>query len=341
MELRKKLLSLKKSTITMQELIQLTGLNTDELLFPVVQEAVDSGLLKPFKNVNTNGNRQYPIYEKYHIARNKTDDTMLLSDIRKLHPMMQITDYLKNHPSVFLEHRDTLEALSSWLFWKTAKPIAVSRKERSFEIFGAEKILDDSRVRNLLNRLNISADTLCFYDTPPYCFHDYIPKRSDQMCLLICENKDIWFNLRKMLYEYGRSMLWGTVFDGVIYGEGNRICEDGALTEYTRFLGVNGVRYLYWGDIDREGLNIAVRLFRNNPELKIEPFRAAYLQMLNRAKQFRKVFSDDTRERMEDYASFLNAFEENEQDLLCEAMHQNLHIPQEIISFAVLLDEMR
>ena len=63
--------------------------------------------------------------------------------------------------------------------------------------------------------------------------------------------------------------------------------------------------------------------------------------MLNRAKQFRKIYSDDTRERMEDYASFLAAFEENEQDLLCEAMQQNLHIPQEIISFTVLLDEMR
>ena len=325
----------------MQELRQLTGLDTDELLFTAVQEAVNSGLLKPFRNADTNGNRRYPIYVKYHIVRQKTDDTALLPYIRKLHPLMQATDYLNNHPAIFQEHRATLEALSSWLFRKPASLIAVSRKERSFEIFGAEKVLDDSRVKNLLNRLQISGDTLCFYDTPAYCFHDYIPKRSDQMCLLICENKDIWFDLRKMLCEYGRSALWNAVLDGVIYGEGNRICEEGALTEYTRFLGVNGVRYLYWGDIDREGLNIAVRLFRNNPELKIEPFRAAYLQMLNRAKQFRKIFSDDTRERMEDYASFLAAFEENEQDLLCKAMQQNLHIPQEIISFTVLLDEMR
>lgn len=341
MELREKLLSLKKATATMQELRQLTGLYTDELLFPAVKEAVDSGLLKPFRNAGTNGNLRYPIYEKYHILRQKTDDTELLADIRKLHPLMQKTDHLKKHPAVFQEHRSTLEALSRWLFRRDASPVAVSRKERSFEIFGAEKVLDDSRVRNLLNRLQISADTLCFYDTPAYCFHDYIPKRSDQMCLLISENKDIWFDLRKMLSEYGRSTLWNAVLDGVIYGEGNRICEEGALTEYTRFLGVSGVRYLYWGDIDREGLNIAVRLFRNNPELRIEPFRAAYMKMLERAKQFRKVFSDDSRERMEDYASFLNAFEEDERDLLREAMQQNLHIPQEIISFALLLDEMR
>ena len=341
MDLSAKLLSWKKASVTKQELEKLTGLHTDEALFLLIQDAVVSGLLKPFQKAATNGNRRYPIYEKYHIVREKNDDTALQSDIQNLHPLMQTVDYLKNHPAIFREHRETLEALSNWLFQKPSDLLAVSRKERSFEIFGEEKVLDDSRVKNLLNRLQINADTLCFYDTPAYCFHDYIPKRSNQMCLLICENKDIWFNLRRMLYEFGRSELWGTSLDGIIYGEGNRICESGALTEYTRFLGVNDVQYLYWGDIDREGLNIAIRLFRNNPDLKIKPFRAAYLQMLKRAKQFRTVFSDDTRERMEDYALFLAGFEENEQANLCDAMQQNLHIPQEIISFAVLFDEMR
>jgi hypothetical protein len=254
---------------------------------------------------------------------------------------MQRNDYLKNHPTAFQEHQDTLEALSSWLFQNHSNPIAVSRKERSFEIFGAEKVLDDSSFKTLLNNMKINADTLCFYDTPAYCFHDYIPKLSNKMCLLICENKDIWFNLRKMLYEYRRNELWKTSLDGVIYGEGNRICEEGALTEYTRFLGVKNVQYLYWGDIDREGINIAIRLFQNNPDLEIVPFRAAYLQMLKRAKDCHIVFSDDTRERMEDYASFMASFETDEQTILYEKIQQNLHIPQEIISFAVLLDEMR
>ncbi len=341
MELHKKLLNWKKASVTMQELQQLTGLHTDAALFPLVQEAVNGGLLKPFRNAATNGNRRYPIYMKYHIMREKADYTALLSEIQKLHPDLLQNGYLQRHPEVFQQHCDKLEAISRWLFRSVADPVAVSRKERSFEIFGQEKNLDESDIRNLLNRLQISAETLCFYDTPANCFHDYIPKRSNRMCLLICENKDIWFNLRKMQYELGRNMLWETVLDGAIYGEGNRICESNALTEYTRFLGISDVRYLYWGDIDREGLNIAVRLFRNNPELNIQPFYAAYQQMLERAKRHPVIRSADQRERMEDYTTFMASFPENVQTQLADAMEQNLHIPQEIISFAVLLDEMR
>jgi hypothetical protein len=44
---------------------------------------------------------------------------------------------------------------------------------------------------------------------------------------------------------------------------------------------------------------------------------------------------------MEDYAPFMAAFQTDEQTLISDAMDKNLHIPQEIISFAVLLDEMR
>ena len=341
MDLKTMLLSWKKASITKQELEQLTRLHSDAELFPLVQEAVSSGLLKPYQNAGTNGNLKYPIYMKYHIIRETSDHVALLPEIQRLHPDILQNGYLQRHPNAFQQYREVLEALSRWLFQNLSKPVAVSRKERSFEIFGKEKTLDDAGVKNLLKRLGINADTLGFYDTPAYCFHDYIPKRSDQMCLLICENKDIWFNLRKMLSEYERSMLWDIVFDGVIYGEGNRICEPNALAEYTRFLGVNGVRYLYWGDIDREGLNIAVRLFRNNPKLNIQPFRAAYMQMLERAKLHQIIWSDDRRERTEDYAAFMAAFPENEQVQLANAMEQNLHIPQEIISFAVLLDEMR
>ena len=341
MDLKTKLLSWKKASVTKSELEQLMGLHSDAELFPLVQEAVRNGLLKPYQNAGTNGNLKYPICMKYHIIRESSDHAALLPEIQRLHPDLLKNGYLHRHPNAFQEYREVMEALSRWLFQNLTKPVAVSRKERSFEIFGKEKTLDDAVVKNLLKRLGISADTLRFYDAPAYCFHDYIPKRSDQMCLLICENKDIWFNLRKMLSEYERSMLWDNVFDGVIYGEGNRICEPNALTEYTRFLGVNGVRYLYWGDIDREGLNIAVRLFRNNPELNIQPFRAAYMQMLERAKLHQIICSDDHRERMEDYAAFMAAFPENEQVQLANALEQNLHIPQEIISFAVLLDEMR
>lgn len=341
MNLREKLLSWKKASVTKQELEQLTGLHSDTELFPLVQEAVSSGLLKPYQNAKTNGNRRYPIHMKYRIIRETAGLAALLPELQRLHPVLLQNGYLQKHLETFGKYRDVLCAISRWLFGSAGNPVAISRKERSFEIFGQEKILDDGSVKNLLNRLEINAETLGFYDTPAYCFHDYIPKRSNQMCLLICENKDIWFNLRRMLSEYGRRELWGSVLDGVIYGEGSRICEPNALTEYTGFLGISDVRYLYWGDIDREGLNIAVRLSKNNPALQIEPFCAGYMQMLHRAANCSVSESGDHRDITEDYTHFYSFFSGKIRTALEKAMEQNLHIPQEIISFAVLLDEMR
>ena len=341
MDLKTKLLSWKKASVTKSELEQLMGLHSDAELFPLVQEAVRNGLLKPYQNAGTNGNLKYPICMKYHIIRESSDHAALLPEIQRLHPDLLKNGYLHRHPNAFQEYREVMEALSRWLFQNLTKPVAVSRKERSFEIFGQEKILDGSDIKYLLNRLQISAEALGFYDTPAYCFHDYIPKRSDQMCLLICENKDIWFNLRKMLSEYERSMLWDNVFDGVIYGEGNRICEPNALTEYTRFLGVNGVRYLYWGDIDREGLNIFLRLCRANPGLEIRLFDRAYSEMLNRAEEIKIPHSADERGNQEEYSSVYALFSKDERHLLQTAITDNLRIPQEIISYAVLLQEMR
>ena len=63
--------------------------------------------------------------------------------------------------------------------------------------------------------------------------------------------------------------------------------------------------------------------------------------MLERAKSFRISPSEDKRGQMEDYTPFMAAFQTDEQALLHDAMEKNLHIPQEIISFAVLLGEMR
>ena len=47
--------------------------------------------------------------------------------------------------------------------------------------------------------LEISESDLGFYDTPEYCFHDYIPERKNDLTLLICENKDIWLSLIHIL----------------------------------------------------------------------------------------------------------------------------------------------
>ena len=143
-----------------------------------------------------------------------------------------------------------------------------------------------------------------------------------------------------MMFEYRRRRLWGVTFDGVVYGEGNRICRPGALTEYTRFLSLEGTRYLYWGDIDREGLNIYLRAKQANPKLSVALFLPGYVQMLRRSLDATIPESRDHRERDEDFIEIYALFSDEYREMLEEAIRCNRRIPQEIISFVVLLEEM-
>ena len=169
------------------------------------------------------------------------------------------------------------------MFCRSENTISISRKELSFEIFDEEKALDDKTFCALLERIGITADTLAFYDTPEYCFNDYIPDRKAQMTLLICENKDIWFNIRRMMFENNATNIFDTHIDGVVYGCGNKVSGMDALTSYTEFIG-SEVKYLYWGDIDRAGLNIYLSAVRANPNINIKLFVRAYEEMLRLAQ---------------------------------------------------------
>lgn len=339
MDIESKLKSWNKKTITKSELEGLLGIHSDEKLSPIISDAQRSGLLSPVKSSGTNGNRTYPIFLKYRLSMT-TDNSDSLREIALLHPAITNSGYLQKRPDIFREHSAALHRLSTYLF-RTNPSIRVSRKERSFEVFGEEKLLDDSSFKRLLDALGLTADKLYYYDTPEYCFNDYIPARKDDLTLLICENKDIWFNIRRRMYEDGAREIFGVPIDGVVYGCGNKVSQLGALEAYTGFLGAQEVQYLYWGDIDRAGLNIYVSLLRNNPNASLKLFKEAYVEMLRLAEGREMPKSEDHRERMEDYQEMLSRFPEQDRERLLEYIARNERVPQEIITYEGLLKYMR
>lgn len=161
------------------------------------------------------------------------------------------------------------------------------------------------------------------------------------MALLICENKDTWFNIRRMLFEEKATELFDTHIDGVVYGCGNKVSQKDSLTAYTEFMGNSDIHYLYWGDIDRAGLNIYLSLVQNNPTLKINLFIPAYEEMLRLAKLRSIPDSADQREIIKDYQQIYAAISKNYRNFLMENIDQNKRIPQEIISYAHLREIMR
>lgn len=340
MKHKEKLKEYGKKTISKSDLESIFNITSDGELYEIISVLSEQKILSPIKSSKTNGNRIYPIYLKYKVSLPQDTYEDELKEISVLHPLLQSNGYLQSRAKEYKKYRFLLRKLDCYLFYRRENEISISRKERSFEIFGEEKALDDKAFCALLESIGITADTLAFYDTPEYCFNDYIPDRKDRMTLLICENKDIWFNIRRMMFENNATNIFDTHIDGVVYGCGNKVSGMRALTTYTDFIG-SEVKYLYWGDIDRAGLNIYLSAVRANPDIDISLFVPAYEEMLRLAQTKTIPDSNDDRNRIEDYSQIFDLFDQNLRTLFEQSIQNNKRIPQEIITYAFLKENMR
>lgn len=338
MDIRNKLLAYGKRNITLEDLaIMLKGGIADTaVLFDMVSQLVNDMIMEPVKSSGHNGNRKYPMFKKYRILIKEESSAETEKQIRQLHPALLKSGYLSLHVQEYLKYKEVIDCLNTFLFSrKMEEPI--SRKERSFEIFGREKVLDDPDVKSLLRRVEITDSDLGFYDTPEYCFHDYIPERKSNLTLLICENKDIWFNIRRCMFEDHFKSLFGMPIDGVVYGNGNKVShKQGALAEYVRFMGNPNVTFLYWGDIDREGFDIFRRTREANASLEIELFLPGYRKMIEKAQSICLEDSASSKKEGVSFEELFKGFSAEEQIFLNRVLEDNKLIPQEIIPYTVL-----
>ena len=338
MDIKNRLLSFGKKNIVLEDLAILLKVDMADTkaLFDMVSGLVNDVMLEPVRNSGQNGNYKYPLFKKYRILVKEELPPDTEKKISQLHPALRKSGYLSMHHQEYLKHKEVIDCLNAFFFSNKVGE-RISRKERSFEIFGREKVLDDLDVKSLLRRLKISKHDLGFYDTPEYCFHDYIPERKNELILLICENKDIWFNIRRCMFEDHFKTLFGVSIDGVVYGNGNKVSNKaGALVEYVRFMGNPKVKFLYWGDIDREGFDIFRRTREVNDSLSIELFVPGYRKMIERAQNISLEDSPSSKKEGVSFEILFEGFSAEEQTFLNRVLEMNKLIPQEIIPYTVL-----
>lgn len=331
MNLSEKLANYKKKTITKQELEKVCGVFDDEILYNIIKDNPD--ILSPIVNSKTNGNRRFPIYLKYHVVTTKENNDEAFEAIKGLHPKLLRNKWLLSHPDEYLKNQFVLEHLNDFMFCNHSTEY-ISRKERSFMLFDEEKLLDGNDIKSLLTHLEITKEDLRMYDTPEYCFNDYIPDRKEKLILLICENKDIWFNIRRLMFEEDKFSFFDKPIDGVVYGGGNKVTSTNALTEYVGFM-KSKVSFLYWGDIDRAGLDIFVRARKANPQLHIDLFFPGYRKMLELANGRAIPDSEDARSIKTDFSEIYEMFDDCADELRFY-IESYKRLPQEIITYEVL-----
>ncbi len=125
----------------------------------------------------------------------------------------------------------------------------LAKNERAYQIWNDEKILDNSLCKSMI-KWNELEKMLNYYLTPEP-FFDYLHTKKEKMTMLIIENKDTWYTMRKIMNEQkGECYLGSQEIDGLIYGEGNKITKPQALEEYEEKILQRKCQFLYWGDLD-------------------------------------------------------------------------------------------
>ena len=274
-----------------------------------------------------------------------------LTDVRRriidLDPRLWINGYLLSTPDAFLDYEPELRALSAALDRSASiGDGSLTLRELSYRVFGDEKFLAiESEGRKLLRFMGV-ADLLRYRTVGKTEMLHYIPRHRKRPRLVLSENLDPWANMRDALFLQGRTRILGKRVDGAVFGNGHLAMGSHQLADLVATLAAEEVRILYWGDLDRAGLNILARVAQEasgNAEVpvSVKPFVPAYRLMLKRAmKRFPDPLdnkpTDQTEPAGEGLALLEPRLKEKEAAYLRAALDGARLIPQEIVTAADL-----
>ncbi len=262
--------------------------------------------------------------------------------------------WLARHSKSLLAWRRELEATAAWIRRNQGRKVAwKTPRERSLEIFGDEKTLVNFRHPQsvtafpyVLRRIGVDYSTLgiatkgsrSIRGRKEGSFHHFIAgdlsgRRS--VAIVLSENLDPWLAMRAML-QGAATMVFGTNVDGAAYCEGSGALARGVLDRFRDDLSsrysFNGVvTLLWWGDLDRAGIQMLSRL-RGTSTMPVVPFAAAYERMLLTANL--DALPHDTSSQMlsdaEVYA-FASELSDAAARILEKVLENGLRLPQEIL----------
>ena len=213
--------------------------------------------------------------------------TELRRKILDLDPRLWLNGWLLSFPEAYQLFESQLKALGKALAGTSRLGDgSLSCRELSYQVFADEKFLEqDGDGRKLLERMGLR-DIVCTRPQPRLGLLHHVPHKRPHMSIVVTENLDPWLDIRELMYADGRKLVLGERVDGVIFGNGYLVDDARRLPEFLDSLGCDDVEILYWGDIDRAGLQIFDRLKRvAEGRFGLRPFVAAYAAMARKAAE--------------------------------------------------------
>lgn len=331
--------------IALEDLLKQSCGRSYEEQYQEILGRMENGEIKPVEASGTNGKKP-ALYRKYWILEPQRDYSELIEELEyRLVPAISI-DYYRNNVETYAQDRVWVLMLND--FWKNGKKslkVPVSMNERSFEIWHREKFLQKGPGKKILKRCGLTTEDLNYYETSePLAY--YVHTRNTPQNLLIIENKDTFYSIRRAMIA-GRSRILGIEIGTLIYGAGKGIlrsfqdfmfCVEPHMREKDNTI-------LYFGDLDYEGIGIFERLAegferaqvssvqQGSRELEIRPFLEAYEAMLYKADAIPSLPESSDLQNRNISTRFFSYFTSRQVERMLNILESGRFLPQEMLSF--------
>lgn len=298
-----------------------------------ILELLNSGKIRPVRASGTNG-KSPALYREYWLAEEKKDYENLREELRyQLVPLISV-DYYLTHLETYEKDREWVMRLNAYL--KNSRELLQRQEsvnERSFEIWKREKFLSREQGKKILKRCGLELDFLNVYGTTePLSYYSHT--RAVPQKLLILENKDTFYSMRRHLLE-GNETILGERIGTLIYGAGKGIWKsfqdfDLCVEPYMK---AAGNQICYFGDLDYEGIGIYESLAELSQGIwKITPFIPAYEAMLKKAVMAGQMPETKERQNRNIRELFFSYFTKGQITEMRRILEAGAYIPQEILN---------
>ena len=218
-----------------------------------------------------------------YIRRGGQTEADLRARIVQLDQRFWMNGWLLSHPGAFELYEKELLALNEFLVSGTVIG-DITRRQLAYQMGGDEKFFEyGSDGFRLLRSMGVE-DLIRHRPLPKPDLLYHAPRRRKHMRVLVTENLDPWLDVRDLMYEEGVSQILGERIHAVVLGGGMPVLEPNRLHLLLDTLGADSYDVLYWGDIDRAGLDILLKLQALlDGKFEVKPFTPAYQLMCDRA----------------------------------------------------------
>ncbi|WP_068672119.1 Wadjet anti-phage system protein JetD domain-containing protein [Oceanobacillus sp. Castelsardo] len=304
-------------------------MNGYQLFYEAIEKLQEEGVLSPIQNRQYNG--KSPALPLHYWVNMKARETKW--DRLK---MMTLSDkfdfsYYESHPEYQTkEEWERIEKLYTFLQTSVEREV-VSVEERSLELFGHEKFLQDRELfpegKGFLTRIGVPEEKLKMvkYGEPFVFWLKQGKEIKDVQRVLIVENLAFFHTSIKLLEEN----LLDYEPELIIYGEGKKI--ERSFSFFFQIFPPKNYLIYYAGDLDAEGYGILTRLIENFPNTTIQPALKIYRKMLECIDQRNNQNRGQTQNTTYRDA-FFQWFTEEEQQILHQLWEENKRIPQEVLT---------